>query len=454
MSSAIQKSKRPGRREAALDAFSAAWSDLGAGNDAATALRRAGFEAFTGTGLPTTRDEAWKYTSLRKLARHAFRPAGPAEAPSPKQVAAVSVDGLDAACIVFLNGRLEPGLSDLTNMDGIIARPMASYLDDHESSDAHPIGTVAAIGQHPFVALNQAFLRDGIVIRTVPGRAHDRSVYLLFLSVPGGEPVAAHPRVFVDATDGSQLTVVEHYVGFGNTANLTNAVTEISLGPAARVDHYRLQEETANTFHIGGLHAKLLRDAQLATHNVHLGGTLARLDIGIHLLDSGAETVMNGLYCVDGRRHVDNQTRVDHFAPHTLSNEVYRGIVGDHGRAVFNGKAIVHPDAQKIEAHQSNDNLLLSPEAEIDTKPELEIYADDVKCSHGATVGQLDADALFYLLSRGIAPDIAHDLLTFAFAEIVAKRMPLAAFRRRLERHLAGVLADDRLIQENLGAER
>jgi Fe-S cluster assembly protein SufD len=454
MSSAIQKSKRRVPRDAAMAAFRDAWVDQGAGSGPAAALRQAGFDAFEDSGLPTPRDEAWKYTSLRKLSRHAFRPAGPADAPSPEQIAALSIEGLDAARMVFINGRLEPGLSDLEDLGGIVALPMRTFLDQLGSADPDPIGTIADIGQHPFVALNQAFLGDGIVIRTVDGKAHERAIYLLFLSAPGGEPVAAHPRVFVDAAEGSQVTLIEHYTGFGGAANLTNAVTELSLAPAAQVDHYRLQEETTDTFHIGGLHARVLRDARFSTHNIHLGGALARLDIGVHLSDTGAETVMNGLYCVDGRSHVDNQTRVDHLAPHTRSDEVYRGIVSDHGRAVFNGKAIVHPDAQKIEAHQSNDNLLLSPDAEVDTKPELEIYADDVKCSHGATVGQLDADALFYLLSRGIDADVAHGLLTFAFAEIVARRMPLTAFRRRLERHLAGVLADDQLIHDNLGAKR
>ncbi|MGD1976638.1 MAG: Fe-S cluster assembly protein SufD, partial [Gammaproteobacteria bacterium] len=233
-----------------------------------------------------------------------------------------------------------------------------------------------------------------------------------------------------------------------------NAVTEIRGGAGSRVEHYRLQEEPAQAFHIGGLHARLQRDASLDSHNIQVGAALARLDIGVSLEEPGAELRLNGLYTVDGKRHVDNHTRVDHLAPETRSDELYRGIVDDRGRAVFNGKAVVHKDAQRIDAHQSNKNLLLSQQAEVDTKPELEIYADDVKCSHGATVGQLDKNALFYLLSRGIGEEVARKLLTYAFAEVVAARMPLEVVRRRLEKRIAGTLPESDLIREPVGGDR
>ncbi len=212
--------------------------------------------------------------------------------------------------------------------------------------------------------------------------------------------------------------------------------------------HYRVQREAATAHHVGGLFAELGRDTRLVSHNVNLGGALARQDVEVSLVEPGAEAVLNGLYHVDGRRHTDVHTRVDHRAPHTASDEEYRGIVSGRGRAVFNGKAVIHQDAQKTDVRQANANLLLSAQAEVDTKPELEIYADDVKASHGATVGQLDDTALFYLLSRGIDPDSARAMLTFAFAETVIGRLELQPIRRQLEEVIAGSLPVGELVTE------
>ncbi len=246
------------------------------------------------------------------------------------------------------------------------------------------------------------------------------------------------------------LACVKHFVGEGETRNLTNAVTELELAEGSRVDHYRLQEESRACFHVGSMHARVERDACFVSHNLQLGAAMGRVDIDVELSEPGAQVTLNGIYFVDGRRHVDNHTRVDHFAPYTASDENYRGIVDERGRAVFNGKAVVHQDAQKIEAHQSNRNLLLSEQAEVDTKPELEIYADDVKCSHGATVGQLDANALFYLRSRGIDQKVARGLLTFAFAETVASRIALSPVRRRVESRIARSIPEVHLTRESL----
>ncbi len=426
--------------------FAATWADRGPGNDGATALRARGFAAFEASGLPAGRREAWKYTSLRALARREFRPAGPVRAPRPEDLAALDIEGLDGLRAVFINGRLVPELSDLDGDDGLQIVPLSDALAERGHRALEIAGSIACVDTHPLAALNQAFVGDGVFIGVSPGAAPSRPLHLMFLSLDGGSPVAAHPRVVVDAAPESALVLIEHYTGRGEIRNLTNAVTELRLGHGAVVEHYRLQEEPATGFHIGGLHGWLERDARLISHNLHFGAALARLDVGVSLAEPGAEVVLNGLYLVDGKRHVDNHTRVDHLAPETRSDELYRGVVDDRGRAVFNGKAVVHPDAQKIEAHQSNRNLLLSREAEVDTKPELEIYADDVKCSHGATVGQLDRNALFYLLSRGISRKVARDMLTFAFAETVAVRIPLAAVRRRIEARIAGALPDARMI--------
>jgi len=433
--------------------FAAAWEASGPGDDHAADLRQRGFAAFAASGLPAGRLEAWTYTSLRTLARQGFRPPGPVSAPRPEDIARLAIDGLDGPRAVFVNGRLAPELSDLGGEDGLCIVPLPAALREPRHAALEIAGTIADADAHPFVALNQAFLGDGVYIgvrrRTAPGTP----LCLMFLSCDGGEPVAAHPRVIVDAEPGSDLVLVEQYTGLGTARNLTNAVTELRLGEGAGIQHYRLQEETDAGFHVGGLHARLDRGARLASHNLHFGAALARLDIGVSLSRPGAEAVLNGLYLVDGKRHVDNHTRVDHLAPETRSDEMYRGVVDGKGHAVFNAKAIVHPDAQKIEAHQSNRNLLLSRDAEVDTKPELEIYADDVKCSHGATVGQLDRDALFYLLSRGIGEKLARDMLTFAFAEAVALRMPLDAVRRRIEARIAGALPDAGMIGRGVGGE-
>lgn len=435
---------------AAVRAFRDAWSDMGPGNDAAADLRRAGMAAFEASGLPTVRDEAWKYTSLRTLGRQAFRSAGPSPAPGEVELDAATVKGLDGPRVVFLNGRLLPELSTLGEADGVTISPLDGTLADPAGAAVGLAGKLAHATSRPFAALNQAFLGQGVLIEAAARAAPAAPIYLQFYFTSGPEPVAAQPRVLVRTAPGSRLTIVEHFVGEGEAKNLTNAVTEIELEDGSHVEHYRLQEETGACFHVGGLHAHVGRDAGLISHNFQLGAAMGRMDVDVALRQPGAAVTLNGLYFVDGRRHIDNHTRVDHLAPHTSSEENYRGIVDGRGRAVFNGKAVVHQDAQKIEAHQSNRNLLLSDQAEVDTKPELEIYADDVKCSHGATVGQLDADALFYLLSRGIDRPVARSLLTFAFAETVAARIGLAPIRRRLETGIATAIPDAHLLTDTL----
>jgi Fe-S cluster assembly protein SufD len=253
--------------------------------------------------------------------------------------------------------------------------------------------------------------------------------------------------VLVKAGANSSATLVEHYVAASGEA-LELAVTELSLGEGARVEHYRLQECSSDGFHLGVLAGRVGRDATLVSHNLSIGGRIARVDFDVVLAGPGARVEMNGLYVAHERQHVDSHTRVDHAVPHTTSDQLYRGVLSGRSRAVFNGKAIVHPGAAGTDAQQSNANLLLSPGAEVDTKPELEIYADDVKCSHGATTGQLDADALFYLRSRGLDEDTARTVLTFAFADAVLARMGLAPIRQHAEQLVVGRLPDSDRIRE------
>ncbi len=399
-------------------------------------VRNEALERFRQTGFPTTRHEAWKYTNLRKLARREF--VRPPETPAsvPDDLNALLVEDLSAVTALWADGR-PLAMAELP--DGV-------RLNRRHNGDAGP--WIKARPEHPFEALNAALLEEVIHIQVQPEVTGLEPVYLAFLDLA---PVAAaaHIRIVVEVEANAELTLIEHYAGSAG-GHFTNAIADIRLSPGARLTHYRIMETPADAFHIGGVHVHQAQDSRYVSHAVLAGGSLGRLDIAIELAESGAETELNGLYLAGGRQHLDVHTRVDHLAPNTFSREEYRGILTDRGRAVFNGRAIVHPDAQRIEAHQANHNLLLSDKAEVDTKPELEIYADDVKCSHGATVGQLDSNALFYLLSRGLDREAAMELLTFAFADTVLARMELPELRRHAEIRLAGRLPDSDRLREFL----
>ena len=299
-----------------------------------------------------------------------------------------------------------------------------------------------------FAAMNTAFADDGAVIEIAADTEAERPIELLFVSTAEEDPVAVHPRVLIRAGERSRATIIEHYVGLDDARNLTNAVTEASLDRGARVAHYRVQRESRKGFHIGSLHVDQAGESRFEQHNVNIGGQLVRTDINAALNDEGAETLYNGLYLANGRQHVDTHTRINHNVPNTTSEEAYRGILDEHARGVFNGRVYVAPHAQKTAAYQSNDNLLLSGKAEIDTKPELEIYADDVVCTHGATVGQLDTRALFYLRSRGVDHETARGLLLYAFAEASIERMELEGLRNWLQGFVIQELPNGERIQE------
>ena len=446
---ATAKTRAASRTPPAMQALTEAWEALAPADGELGHLRARAWALFSEAGFPTTRDEAWKYTSLRRVERRRFRAELPVEAPGSDDLAARLFEGLGGPRLVFLNGRYLPALSSPTNgSDAVRIDSLSAALAEDPGGTAR-WGSLADPERHRFAALNQAFLGEGARIRTTPGADYRRPVYVVYLSAPAAEPVACHPRLVVEPGAGSSLTLVEHYLSVGeNNDNLTNPVTELWLAPGARVEHYRVQQDAPGAQHLGGLFAEVDRDARFVSHNLNLGRALARQDVEVSLVAPGAEAVLNGLYYVDGKGHTDVHTRVDHRAPHTRSEEEYRGIVTDRGRAVFNGKAVIHQDAQKSDVKQSNANLLLSARAEVDTKPELEIYADDVKASHGATVGQLDDTALFYLLSRGIDPDTARAMLTFAFAETVVGRLELRPVRRQLEQFIAGALSAADLVTE------
>ncbi len=400
--------------------------------------RGAGIGHFAAAGFPTRRDEDWKYTDLKLVARRSFA-AGAALA-----LAVPEIDGLDCPAVVFVNGRLVEtrGLPD-----GAAVLPLARALAAGHPACEALLGRVADPRRHRFAALATALFADGVLLDLPAGVALEAPLRLVFLAAGETEPVLACPRVLVRAGAGSRATIIEHYAGGGGEA-LSLAVTELAMGPGAQLEYYRIQDESGEAFHLGVLAARLERDASLVSHSLSVGARIARLDLDVQLAGPGARVEMNGLYVVRDRQHADSHTRVDHAAPRTTSDELYRGVLAGKSRAVFNGKAIVHPGAAGTDARQANANLLLSPEAEVDTKPELEIYADDVKCAHGATTGQLDTAALFYLRSRGIDEETAKILLTFAFADTVLARMPLAALRRHAEQLVVGRLPEADRIRE------
>jgi len=399
--------------------------------------RRDGLEVFSAAGFPTRRDEDWKYTDLKLVARRSFAcDAAPAlEVPE--------IAGLDCPTLVFINGRLAEsrGLPE-----GTTVLPLARALAEGHEACRELLGKIAQPARHRFAALATALFTDGALIDLGDHCVLDAPLRLVFLA-GGDAPALACPRVLLRAGANSRATIIEHYAGAPGES-LSLAVTEAALGPGANIEHYRLQEASGEAFHLGVLAARLARDASLLSHNLSVGGRIARLDLDVELAGPGARVEMNGLYVVRDRQHADSHTRVDHAVPRTTSDELYRGVLAGKSRAVFNGKAIVHPGAAGTDARQSNANLLLSPEAEVDTKPELEIYADDVKCAHGATTGQLDTAALFYLRSRGIDEDTAKTLLTFAFADTVLARMALNPLRRHAEQLVVGRLPEADRIRE------
>jgi Fe-S cluster assembly protein SufD len=413
--------------------------------------RAAAIERFAAQGLPTTRLENWKYTDVRPIAHRAFVTAvSVPETPPADRVAALRFPGLDCHELVFINGRYAHALSTLRPLpDGARIGNLAITLNEPPAGALRHLNRCADSTGSGFTHLNTAFMADGACVEVPDDAAPGAPVLLLYLSVRQAEPAVSHPRNLIVLGKNARATVIESYIGLEDAAeNFTNAVTEIILHAGAALEHYRVQQEGSQSYHVSSIHVQQEAGSRYESHVIALGGALSRTDLETRLAAAGAETVLNGLYMAGGRQHVDHHTRIDHLAPHTRSAEYYRGVLAGRARAVFNGKVVVHQDAQKTDAHQSNANLLLSADAEVDTKPELEIYADDVKCSHGATVGQLDEDALFYLRARAIDLDTARSLLTYAFAEDIITRMRFQPIRNRLSRLVLGRLPEQELIRE------
>jgi Fe-S cluster assembly protein SufD len=420
-----------------LDAFVARRRDLAAGGRAWTApLREAAMARFAERGFPTTRDEAWRYTSVAPIAAGRFDPDTPARpgAVTPDLFQQLTFEPWECTHVVFLNGRFARELSKIGTLPaGVRFKSLEDALDrDRELVEPH-LGRCAAFADQPFADLNTAFLRDGIFLYVPKGMAIEEEIHLLYVTTSNGTAALAYPRNLIVVEEGARLTLVESYAGIGGDVYLTNAVTEVSVGAGASVDHYRLQRESTAAYHVGVLGARVGRDARFASNSIALGGRLVRQDVSALLDGEGADCTLNGLYVTSGEQHVDNHTVIDHARPHGTSRELYKGILDGRSRGVFDGTIIVRPDAQKSDARQTNKNLLLSEEALADSKPTLIIEADDVKCNHGATIGQLDENALFYLRSRGLGREMARNLITHAFAGDIVSRIGVPAVRAGLD---------------------
>ena len=407
-------------------------------------LRERGIARSESLGFPTTKNEDWHFTSVAPIAERSFRTAA-------VSLSDVSSEGSTAGVVaradlarftfgeekwhtlVFVNGEFAPDLSSYAGMGtGVRVSSLARAIRSGTGRPERHVGKIAAFDDHFFTALNTAFIRDGAFIEIQPDAVVDQPIHLLFVSEGYGEAVS-HPRNLIVAARNSRATVIESYVSIRDSIYFTNAVTEISVGEGARLDHYKIQRESEKAFHVGTTQARQARDSQLHSFSLAVGGSLARTNIYTSLDGEGATCTLNGLYLADGSQHIDNQTSIEHIAPNCPSHEVYKGVLDGRSHGVFNGKVYVHPEAQKTDGKQSNNNLLLSATARIDTKPQLEIFADDVKCTHGATVGRLDDMAMFYLNSRGIGAARARTLLTYAFAADVLETIELEPLKKQLE---------------------
>jgi Fe-S cluster assembly protein SufD len=403
--------------------------------------RELALRKFADLGFPTTRDEDWKYTNVAALSKHAFAPASTTKsAVTASHVWELSCRELPCHLMVFINGRYAPELSNSLPTGTIsLARALEQQPQTIEPFFDSEIGDA-------FGALNLAFASDGAVLRLPKGAAIERPIYLLFIS--SDESHAIHPRNLIVAEEGAQATIVEHYCGVNGAAYFTNAVTQITAEKNSSLKHYKLQQEGINAFHIANIDCQQLRDSRFESHSLALGAALSRNEISTCFAGQGAETVFNGLYVAGGHQHMDHRTHIDHVEPQCTSREFYRGVLNDHARAVFHGKVIVREGAQKSDSSQANHNLLLSKDAEVDTRPQLEIYADDVKCTHGATVGQLDEDMIFYLRSRGVHEELAKAILTYAFAHDIIGRIELAPLKRKVADALIARLPERERIRE------
>ncbi len=414
------------------NAHSAAWVN---------ALRAKGMDDFRRLGFPTTRLEEWRDTNVSAIARTDFVPAAAAEAAAAREIfERYSFRNEATAELVFINGRYHAGLSRLSNLPaGVTIATLREATVAHEPLVSEYLGRLAKTGEHPFAALNTAYLGEGAFVHLAKGAAAAKPIHLLFLtSLPHGSvPSVTHPRVLVIAEAGSESSLVETYAGTNNTTYLTNAVTEIVQAPTAKIDHNKLQQEGDQADHIALMQVVLASESAFVSHSTSLGSRLTRNDLLVFLGGERAEATLNGLVYATGQQHIDNHTLLHHEKAHCPSHELYKHVLADRSTGVFKGKIFVQKDAQKTDSKQTSKALLLTNEAFMNSQPALEIYADDVKCTHGSTTGPIDENAVFYLISRGLSLGQARHLMTYAVAADITRRIKVTPVRARIEDYMA-----------------
>jgi len=417
------------------DAFAAASASGGSAPAWLTGLRRRAHDEFVATGFPTTRNEDWHFTSVTPIAERTFKtPKVGTGAASVTDALALAAGESGWPRAVFVNGRFDSALSALGALGkDIRVATLPDALTEGPDWVANHLGSLAAFDKQAFTAFNTAFVNDGLVVRVPKNVKAPAPLHIIHVADASAAGCVIHPRLLVVVDANAELAIVESFVSTGSAEYLTNAVAEVRIGEGARVHHYKVQRESAEAFHVGTLQAHQSRGSLFHSFSYATGAALSRTNIYTKLAGEGAEARLNGLYLVDGTQHVDHQTFVEHIAPNCSSRELYKGILDGASHGVFNGKVFVDPEAQKTDGKQTNHALLLSPQARVDTKPQLEIFADDVKCTHGATVGRLDAIALFYMKSRGIGADAARALLTYAFAAEVLETVEIDSLKDALE---------------------
>jgi Fe-S cluster assembly protein SufD len=402
-------------------------------------VRENAMASFDELGFPSVKEEEWKYTNVAAIARTNFKPHTATSAASSSEASELAIFGIVEAKdsqLVFVNGRLRNDLSRLTGLpQGVVAIDLSEALADERYSEiarTH-LSRHADSVANGFTALNTAFIHQGAFVYMPKGVTVKVPLHLLFISDVAEPDSASFPRVLVVAEENSNAKLIESYVSVADITYFTNAVVEISLAAGARLEHYKVQRESTDAFHVATTAADLGPNSSYDSTTITFGGQLSRHDINVTMDHEGAECWVDGLYLVTGTQHTDTHSVIDHRKPHCTSHQLYKGILDGKSRAVFNGKIFVRHDAQKTDAMQTNKNLLLSNEARVDTKPQLEILADDVKCAHGAAVGQIDQDELFYLSTRGIHYDLARNLLTYGFAEEVIGKIKIDSIRAQLD---------------------
>ena len=416
------------------------------------AIREKAFLRFNELGFPTTKSEEWKYTNVLPLTQTPFSlPKDIYEVPDYERVKQYTLENLPGPKIIFVNGRFVDELSQLKahlpkgvkiySFQNMFLQDQYQNLDpfDRQCLEKH-LAHHALYQDQPFVTLNTAFIKNGLFIRFRKGTIVEKPIQVIFFSTNKGENFVTHPRSLIVLEEGAQANLITSYVGLSENAYFSNPVDEIVLEKNSLLNHYKIQWESRKAYHISHIQVDQEQNSHYISHNYSFGGHLVRNDINSLLDDEGAECTFNGLFVAGENQHVDHHTLVDHVMPNCNSREYYKGILSGKAQGVFNGKIIVRPDAQKTNAIQSNKNLLLSKDATIDTKPQLEIFANDVKCTHGATVGQLDENAQFYLQTRGINKDQAHQILIEAFAKEITNQIKIDALKHHIENLLISSL--------------